>query len=93
MAALTHRNATLVDSQGRQCTVDLNYDSITFVVASVVVTNPWDVSYTYTVTNTAIPAVTFTRVVAAGATDTFVVLISWTLNADLSQPSNWIFQG
>ena len=91
MAALSVVNSIGMDGSGGTATVSFNYDSITFLVASISIVNNQASSYTWKVINTLSPLVTESGTVAANSTNTHILAISLTLNADLSLPISWSF--
>jgi hypothetical protein len=92
MAAISQSVATL-NEPGGTLTVTITFDSITLLVTSVTVVNNLGHDYTFTVTNTANPAQTFTQTIAVGTTVPNLSAFVWPVNADASLVDGWAFQG
>ena len=93
MATLTQRVTKLRDANGQYVTVDFVYDSVTFLVASVSCTNPWQVSFTYTVVTAALVSTSHTVTAGAVADSFSMVPVSLTLASTLELPGLWTFGG
>jgi hypothetical protein len=92
VAIQNQRVGNLRDSFGQYLTVDLVYDDITFLVSSVKVINAWQVSFTYTTTDSL--GVAVSKTVTAGQTDTSLLAgTALTLASTLEFPNGWKFGG
>ena len=81
MATLSTRTVVSTEPSG-VCTVDLLYDPLTFLVASVLVGNGFDHDYTFTFQNTLNPPQTITQTVVAGAINVSISLATLAMSLD-----------